>query len=117
MRVKDAVGRWGEQVAADTLAAAGLTIVERNWRCPHGEIDIIALDGDALVFCEVKTRSSVAFGLPAEAVGPAKAARIRRLARVWLAEHPGWNQVRFDVVSVVRGKRGPATVDHLRGAF
>ncbi len=70
MRVKDAVGRFGEQLAGDYLAEACLTILERNWRCPEGEIDIIALDGSVLVVVEVKTRSTTAFGEPAEAVGP-----------------------------------------------
>ena len=87
MRVKDAVGRFGEDVAAQHLLAAGLQILERNWRCREGELDIVARDGSELVFVEVKTRSSLAFGTPAEAVGPAKAARLRRLALCWLAEH------------------------------
>ena len=119
MRMKDAVGRFGEQLAVDTLAAAGLTVIERNWRCADGELDIVAAENDTLVFVEVKTRSSVAFGDPAEAVQPAKAARVRRLAVGWLVEHPEpyWPQIRFDVVAVVRrGPDGPV-VRHLRGAF
>jgi len=119
MRVKDAVGRFGEQLAVETLVADGLTIIERNWRCADGELDIVARESDTLVFVEVKTRSSVAFGDPAEAVQPPKAARVRRLAVRWLVEHPDpyWPQLRFDVVAVVRrGPDGP-TVRHLRGAF
>jgi putative endonuclease len=119
MRVKDAVGRYGEQLAVDRLVADGLTVIERNWRCADGEIDIVAREGDTLAFVEVKTRSSIAFGDPAEAVGRVKAARLRRLAVRWLVEHPDphWPQVRFDVVAVVRrGPDGP-TVRHLRGAF
>jgi putative endonuclease len=123
MRVKDAVGRFGERLAADHLVAAGLTIIATNWRCPAGELDIIARDGPALVFVEVKTRSSLAFGHPAEAVGPAKAARIRALALRWIAERRAadpeeyWDQLRFDVISVLRrGPDGP-TVTHLPGAF
>jgi putative endonuclease len=123
MRVKDAVGRFGEQLAAAHLAGAGLTILERNWRCPDGELDIVALDGDVLVFVEVKTRSSVAFGDPAEAVHPAKAARIRRLALRWLQERRAellgecWPELRFDVVAVVRLAPGGPTVRHLEAAF
>lgn len=119
MRVSEALGRWGEQVAADALVAAGLTVLVRNWRCPEGEVDILALDGQVLVVCEVKTRSSAAFGRPEEAVTPVKAARLRRLALRWLSEHPGPRDVRFDVVSVTRGDgRGrPVVVDHLRAAF
>jgi putative endonuclease len=119
MRVKDAVGRFGEQLAVDSLMADGLTIIERNWRCGDGELDVIASEGDTLVFVEVKTRSSVAFGDPAEAVAPPKAARVRRLAVRWLVEHPDpyWPQLRFDVVAIVRrGADGPV-VRHLRGAF
>lgn len=118
MRAKDAVGRYGEDVAARHLESAGLTVVERNWRCQDGEIDIVAMHGDVLVFCEVKTRSSVAFGVPAEAVSWAKAARIRRLAARYLAERrPPVLDLRFDVVSVLRQPRGAAFVEHLRGAF
>ncbi len=118
MRVKDAVGRFGEDVAVRHLEDAGLIIVERNWRCREGEIDIVARDGPVLVFCEVKTRSGVGFGHPAEAVDRAKAARIRRLAVRWLAEHrPGPADLRFDVVCVARSRTAPLRIDHLRGAF
>ena len=81
MRAKDVLGRRGEDLAADFLQAHGMRIVERNWRCPEGEIDIVALDGDALVIAEVKTRKSLAFGHPFEAVGADKLARLHRLAR------------------------------------
>lgn len=121
MRVKDAVGRFGEDVAAQHLLAAGLQIVERNWRCREGEVDIVARDRCDLVFVEVKTRSSLAFGTPAEAVGRAKAARLRRLALCWLAEHRElgqfWDAVRFDVVSVVRHRILGVQVQHLRGVL
>lgn len=119
MRVKDAVGRFGEDLAAKRLAADGLELIERNWRCNDGELDIVALDGDALVFVEVKTRSSVAFGDPAEAVNRAKALRLRRLAVRWLAEHPERRcaELRFDVVAIVRRAPGGPTVRHIRAAF
>lgn len=119
MRVKDAVGRFGEQLAVTALEAAGLVVLDRNWRCPDGELDIVAADGAALVFVEVKTRSSVAYGDPAESIRPAKAARIRRLAVRWLAAHDErrWHEVRFDVVAVVRNAPGGPDVRHLRGAF
>lgn len=118
MRAKDAVGRYGEQVAARHLQQAGLTILERNWRCSEGELDILATDGAVLVVCEVKTRSTAAFGDPCEAVNWRKARRIRHLAARWLAENEdAWVEVRFDVVSVLRQPSGAALVRHLQSAF
>jgi putative endonuclease len=123
VRLKDAVGRFGEQVAADHVRAAGMTVLDRNWRCRDGELDLVARDGDELVFVEVKTRSSSAFGTPAEAVDHRKAARLRRLALRWMEEARGreprswWRAVRFDVVCVVRERGGPPHVDVVRGAF
>jgi putative endonuclease len=122
MRVKDAVGRHGEQLAARHLEAAGLQILARNWRCRTGELDIVARDGSVLVFAEVKTRSSLAYGVPAEAVSRTKAARIRQLAMQWIDAQReqdvalSWSALRFDVVSVVRGSGG-FEVTHLAGAF
>jgi putative endonuclease len=128
VRVKDAVGRFGEDVAAEFLERSGLRIVERNWRCREGELDIIAQDGDVLVFCEVKARSGTGFGTPAEAVTAAKGRRLRMLAARWLAERratgaePGADAgarcptVRFDVVAVLRGG-GAVSVEHLRGVL
>ena len=118
MRTQDAVGRYGEDVAAAHLAAAGLVVVERNWRCPDGEIDVVARDGDVLVFCEVKTRRGVGFGLPAEAVTPAKVRRLRLLARRWMEQRrPPYGDVRFDVISVLVRPGGGVVVDHLPAAF
>lgn len=123
MRAKDAVGRYGERVAADHLVSAGFAILDRNWRCNDGELDIVARDGEAIVFVEVKTRSSTAYGDPAEAISAAKAARIRKLAMLWLQEHRSLptryrRELRFDVVSVLRSQAGgAASVRHLRAAF
>jgi putative endonuclease len=122
MRVKDAVGRFGEQQAVGHLEAAGLEILARNWRCREGELDIVARDGTQLVFVEVKTRSSRAYGAPAEAVDRAKSARIRQLALRWilaqreLGAPEFWSVLRFDVVSVLRGRDG-LDVAHLKGVF
>jgi putative endonuclease len=113
---KDALGAYGERLAGDHLVAAGMTLLARNWRCPIGEIDIVARDGDVLVICEVKTRSSTAFGHPLEAVSARKAARLRRLAAAWITEtgvHPA--DVRIDLVGVLRPPRGAAAVEHVRG--
>ncbi|HEU5267570.1 MAG TPA: YraN family protein [Jatrophihabitans sp.] len=123
MRVKDAVGRFGEQVAVEHLTERGLLVLDRNWRCRDGELDVVALDGRALVFVEVKTRSSLAFGGPAEAVDQRKAARIRRLALRWIearrtsGDPTFWESVRFDVLCVVRQRSGGPHIVHLVGAF
>lgn len=119
---KDSLGRYGEELAVRHLQAAGLTVVDRNWRSPdravRGELDVVAREGAVLAFCEVKTRSSTAYGLPAEAVSRAKQAKLRALARVWLQHHDQpWSEVRFDVVAVLRPRAGASIVEHLRGAF
>lgn len=128
MRVKDVLGRFGEDLAVACLEHGGLTVIERNWRCDAGEIDVVAREGRTVVFVEVRTRSQPGFGDPAEAVSRAKAIRLRGLALRWLAEHPGRgrDEIRFDVVAVVRrgpggtpapGGAGGAAVRHIRGAF
>lgn len=117
-KATNAVGAYGERVACRLLTEAGMALLDRNWRCPAGEIDIVARDGLTVVFCEVKTRRGYGFGAPAEAVTPVKVRRLRALAARWLAEHPQIRgPVRFDVVSVWPQRCGAAVVDHLRGAF
>jgi putative endonuclease len=116
MNAKDLLGRQGEQLAADFLKRAGLVILDRNWRCSQGEIDIVAADGPALVVCEVKTRSGVRFGTPLEAVTRQKAWRQRRLAALWLREHEVlFDEVRIDVIGVLRTASGTFSIDHVRG--
>jgi putative endonuclease len=118
MGAKEAVGAYGERVAVRHLQQAGLVVLDRNWRCAQGELDIVAREGDTLVICEVKTRRGARHGTPAEAVVAAKAARLRRLAGAWIRStgaHP--DTVRFDVVSVRPQRSGRANVEHLRGAF
>ena len=118
MAAKDALGVRGEAVAARYLELAGLTIVERNWRCPQGEIDLVALDGPELVFVEVKTRSSVAFGHPLEAITATKLARLRRLAAAWCDAHPGsHNSIRIDAVGIIMPAVGEVEVEHLERVF
>jgi putative endonuclease len=110
------LGRYGERLAARYLLDRGLAVVDRNWRCRHGEIDIVARDGDCLVFCEVKTRRSQRFGTPVEAVDRRKAARLRRLAAAWLQAHDEHaDRVRIDVIGIERPASGPAVVRHLQG--
>ena len=116
MRAKDVLGRRGEELAAGYLEAHGMRIVDRNWRCPEGEIDIVALDGDALVIAEVKTRKSLDYGHPFEAVGEEKLARLHRLAAAWSREHqPRRPLRRVDVVAVLDDGTGAPVLEHLKG--
>lgn len=114
----DELGRRGENLAADYFAGIGLVVLSRNWRCRDGEVDLIATDGERLIVCEVKTRSGTGYGEPSEAVTLAKAARIRRVTAQWLRTHRvGWCEIRFDVLAVLCPPDGPATMEHLQGAF
>ena len=111
-----ALGAYGEEVAVGHLVRSGLEILDRNWRCAIGELDIVARDGGTLIACEVKTRSSLAFGHPAEAVSPRKLRRLRRLVFHWLIAHECHApQVRIDVVCVVQEPTGPPRIEHLIG--
>lgn len=113
---RTAVGAYGERLAERRLCAQGLVVLDRNWRCGLGELDLVCRDGADLVVVEVKTRASVLFGSPLEAVTHRKAARLRRLAARWLAEHEFTpDGVRVDVVGVFLPRRGAAQVEHLSG--
>jgi putative endonuclease len=110
------LGHWGEDAAVAHLEGLGMQVVARNWRCRHGELDVVALDGATLVFCEVKTRRGLGFGPPLAAITPAKQARLRRLASAFLAEvgrHRG--PVRFDGVGILTSDDGRLEVAHVRG--
>jgi putative endonuclease len=112
------LGNRGEAIAAAHLTDAGLRVLDRNWRCRDGELDIVARDGSAIVFCEVKTRRGTGFGHPVEAVTPAKQRRLRLLAQRWLAAHGEHApDLRFDVVGVLVPPAGLPLVTHLAGAF
>jgi putative endonuclease len=100
-----ALGTSGEELVAGWYEARGYRVLARNWRCPRGELDIVVGRGALVVFCEVKTRTSDAFGVPAEAVTRTKQARLRKLGAQWLEEAGGRGvgDVRFDVASVLAG--------------
>ena len=109
-------GAYGEELAARHLSRQGMTVLDRNWRCEIGEIDLVLRDGSTLVVCEVKTRSSTAFGTPHEAVTVRKVARMRALAARWLQAHDVRPlDVRLDMVCVLRPRRGPVEIDHVPG--
>ena len=115
-RQRLALGAYGEGLAARHLTGQGMVLLDRNWRCELGEIDLVLRDGPALVVCEVKTRSSTAYGSPLEAVTGKKAARLRRLAARWLAEHAVRpEEVRLDLVGVLVPPRGAPVVEHVPG--
>ena len=93
-------GRWGEDLVTQWYVAHGYEVVDRNWRSPAGEIDLVARHGSVIVFCEIKTRATDRFGPPQAAVGLAKQRRLRHLAVEWLAAHQRRGAVRFDVAAV-----------------
>jgi putative endonuclease len=115
MRAKDALGRFGEELAADYLRRSGLVVLERNYRCRIGEIDIVARDGDVLVICEVKTRSTEGFGNPIQAITPIKLRRLHRLAFEWIRErgvHPA--AIRIDAIGILQPRNDEPILEHLR---
>jgi len=115
-QARQALGAYGEDVAARHLVEQGLVLLERNWRCDEGEIDLVLRDGVTLVVCEVKTRTSLQAGTPHEAITDAKLSRLKRLGERWAVERgvrP--DGTRVDLVAVLRPRRGPAIVDHVRG--
>jgi putative endonuclease len=117
------LGGRGEDAAAAWYRGASYEVIDRNWRCAEGELDLVAhsADGDIVVFCEVKTRSSATFGSPFEAVTSAKQRRVRALATLWLRSErrrgTSYRHIRFDVAAVTRGPGGSLEVEVLQDAF
>lgn len=112
------LGALGEALAAAHLRRDGMRILDRNWRCGRGELDIVAQHGACVVFCEVKTRASTRRGTPMEAVDVAKAERIKRLAALWRrARKSRVRRRRFDAVCVLVRADGAAVVDHRKGVL
>ncbi|MCX7981641.1 MAG: YraN family protein [Syntrophales bacterium] len=111
-------GFQGEETAAKFLREKGLKVLERNYRCPLGELDIIAREGQTIVFIEVKSRCSDRFGLPIEGVDERKCRRLSRLALYYLKEK-GWEgcKARFDVIGIMMGNEGKVEIDWVRDAF
>ena len=112
------LGRWGENHAAQQLAAAGYTFVARNWRCRGGEIDLIFRDGETVVFVEVKTRRGRAFGAPEEALTPRKAQKLLDLGQQYVVDHDlDGVEWRIDLVAVELDERGRLLrCDHIPNA-
>ena len=112
-QARRALGASGEAAVAEWYESRGYEVVERNWRCRAGELDLILRRNRTFVFCEVKTRTSDAFGAPVEAVSRSKQVRVRHLAARWLEDAPMRpTEIRFDVASVLAGE-----IEVLEGAF
>ena len=110
------LGQRGEAIAARHLTQRGMVLIDRNWRCEFGEIDLVLREGQVLVICEVKTRTSTDYGSPLEAVDQAKADRLKRLAFRWLREHDCHpSDVRVDVVGVLVPPGRPVEIEHVAG--
>jgi putative endonuclease len=118
--LRQRLGARGEELAERVLLDAGMAIVDRNWRCREGEIDLIAVDEvggkSTVVFCEVKLRRGRGFGSPLEAVTFEKVRRLRRAAAAWLREHPvAGMEIRIDVIGLLAIPDQPIQVTHVRG--
>ena len=116
-------GAAGEEAAAETLSARGYEIIERNFRTRYGELDIVAVDGRCLVFCEVRARvGRDAIAKALESIGPAKRTQLRKMAREWFrlsgAERPATGAIRFDAVAVALAPNGHVLgLEHVKDAF
>jgi putative endonuclease len=113
-----ATGLYGEELAAAFLAVKGFRVIDRNYRCKGGEVDIVAMDGKTIVFVEVKTRRSHTFGIPQLAVTPFKQRQIMKAALTWLAHHRRQNsQARFDVIAITLRSDNEPVIEHIENAF
>ncbi|WP_188755217.1 YraN family protein [Microbacterium album] len=118
MARKDDLGRAGEERAALYLTRRGYEILDRNWRCADGEIDIVAAHGRDIAVVEVKTRTSIGYGHPFAAIDDRKLARLWRLAMAWASAHPGrarYRRLRVDAIAIIGPAPTTGTLEHLEG--
>jgi len=111
------LGSKGEDLAVRFLQKKGYRIIVRNYKTPVGEIDIIARDGDTIVFIEVKTRTDISFGYPFEAVNKRKRQKLKNLALLYLKRQGKESPVRFDVLSIFCMDNGKKDIEHIKDAF
>ena len=112
------VGSRGEELAAAFLVGNGFELIERNFRCKGGEVDIVAKDGTTLVFIEVKSRTTLSYGVPQLAVTPFKQRQISKAALTWLARnHRHDSPARFDVIAILLGRDYQHKIEHIKNAF
>ncbi|WP_018133857.1 YraN family protein [Acaricomes phytoseiuli] len=117
MTAKQVLGAYGESLAAAYLTRQGMTVLESNWHCARGEIDLVAFDGEILTAVEVKTRRSMRYGHPFEAITDAKLSRLHTLAVLWARQHGYFaSQLRVDAVAVLLDGAEPR-IEHLRGLY
>ncbi|MGJ3509339.1 YraN family protein [Enemella sp. A6] len=117
---RNELGKHGEQLAASFLEASGWTVIDRNWHCAEGELDIVAISEDAgestLAFCEVKTRTGLGYGSPLESITDLKVRRLRHLTARWLLEHPiTATHIRLDAIGVLLVPGREPQIHHLSG--
>jgi len=112
------IGSRGEDLAAAFLQSSGLKIIERNYRCKGGEVDIVAKDGNTFVFVEVKTRKTLTYGVPQLAVTPFKQRQISKAALTWLSRQRLHDvPARFDVIAIILEGNYRHQIDHISNAF
>lgn len=111
------LGRKGEKIALEFLVNKGFIILEQNYRVGQKEVDIVFLDGDVLVFCEIKTRSGTQFGYPEEAVNNAKQNYLKATAEHYLDQNPKYFKLRFDVISIILNNDKVKEIIHFEDAF
>jgi putative endonuclease len=117
MTQKQFMGKYGEDLSAKYLQDRGYQIIERNWRCNLGEIDLIAKEGNRIIFVEVKTRNGSGYGHPFEAITALKVSRMRKLAAQWCAENKSaGSKVRLDAIAVLI-QNGKVAIEHLKQVF
>ena len=111
------IGELGERIATEFLQNKGYNIINRNWRSGNKEIDIVASKGDTLVFFEIKARTTIDFGYPEEAVNRKKQQFLKAAAAAYQQLHPGFDYIRFDIVSIILDGEQPKEIIHFEEAF
>lgn len=118
MAAHNDLGKWGEDVAAEFLASKGYTILERDWKDGHRDIDIIARTADeTIVFVEVKTRTFDAIAKPEDAITKQKIKSIGKAANAYVKAYQLWNELRFDVITIIGNRKENAQINHIADAF
>lgn len=118
MAAHNDLGKWGEEVAAEFLVSNGYTILERDWKDGHRDIDIIARTADeTIVFVEVKTRTSDVIAKPEDAITKQKIKSIGKAANAYVKAYQLWNELRFDVITIIGNRKENAQINHIADAF